>query len=606
MSNKWRFVRLPVIVVAASIFLIWISDAWHFAKWMPPAFGKQIGKSALGINCFGYIQDTNDKINEFVAMHPDNPEYHFGWALMCGKDEEIDVFAHLHKAEELDPTNPIYSYWLGLAYSYALSGFRIRLIPDISPDSAALAAFDRAEKLEPNNAAIDLARLNVLIKDDETPTSYRQRRGQDFSTHGSVLTPEGREVMCSAMNKTEYRSHGTEAISIGLKLLKDSGQNTFFSRVMFLASAPIQRYLSESKGVKLFIDDIGPFSNREDAEAVADTIIDLMHLGLMMRNDPDRTLIQHMIGNILTRIAADLLGDLYLVNEMPSSERLVGEMMAESYNWRAMWQTTNQSRITLFGFTPIHLVNLFIAAIVQLLYIGLFLLFIIGLICTLIGGIPAERLHLTKTRLWTAFAVIISALFSVIVSAFVIEKGAVAAIAFSSVITMLGIVFLIIRFFEKRKGNRLSFALPIYLIIVGSLGILTAALNLQLMPISIPIAVVLGAMYATFRNENRMSIFWSLLLKLSAETVVVFTVILIICWMLSGSQLSSFMNMKEINVMTNITGPNARMPEINEYDFSAHYIRNDGTYEYNRVERLKRLEELFGRSFESKPSEITE
>jgi len=613
MTQKKSFILMPLLIVAVAALLIWLTGAWQFAKWLPPTGIFQKGDFDISSRFYGGHESSDDlliglldvfskptnreAIKRFVDDHPDNAEYNFGW-VMFGGDK-----AYLHKAEQLDPDNPLYPYWLGLLYAKNPSG---HIDNELIPDSA-LAAFDRARKLEPNNAAIDLASMEILIEqtDDTILSSYRQKRGyrngkhDDPSTIGFYITEQGREVMRSAMTKSEYRGHGMEAAYIGLRLLEDSGQNTFFSRTEYLYSCPIPRFMAESRAVKLFVKDIGSFENKADIEAVADTLIDLAHIGFLMSDDPGRTVIQHLIGMVLTSIVRDLLGDLYLVNNLPSSERVIGEWQTEAAIWKVLWSRSAWRGIA-YDLTPTHLTFLLIGAVAQAISIIMFLLFIIGFIGMLIKKPIVEAISVKKAAFWSTFITIL--LIGVLILSVAIssadELGKTIFTFIPIAILVLGVALLIIRYAIKKLASRLGFVLSIVFIISGLILILVPVLNSPyVLLLYIPLGLILGIFKAIHDKKEEYKAFWPMLEILAIKAFVFFALILLISWAFAGPQLKKFMEMREANMMTEIIGPGAEMP--GSYSRGAHFIPNDGAQSSSHLDRLQRLEEMFGPISES-------
>jgi len=599
---------VPLLVVAVSIILIWVTGAWQFFKWLPPTvptFHKytSIHYTYSDIEDYFASPTNYDAIKQFVDEHPDNAEYNFAWALMS--EDPVEIVSYIRKAELIDPANPLYPYSLGLTYGGPLGRYdshRWRTFPfELNADSA-MASFDRAEKLEPDNAAIDVARLNFFVEEtsDTVLDSYYRRR-TPLGKSGRLTDP-GREIMRDAIKKPFYRAHETDAVSMGLRLLRDSGHNSYQSRMELITKGAIRRGF-DYRAFKFFIKDIGPFTDRKDVEAVADTLLGFEYLSSMMRNDP--TAIPMATYDYLSRDVMDILGDLYLVNGLPSVERLVGASVTRSRNWEMfLWRI---SRGDDYGFTPLYYSSMFIASASQFILLTVICLLIIGIVGISIAGTKDIGADVSHAKAWTAIIaminpiILLSAFYSISSVGMAIAK-LVANIEVATIL-LVGIILIISQVRLKKKKKRKDYLFPFFLILIGIADIFIvntyklAALNF-LIPVSVicvPIAVMLGAQLAAHKSERPWAAFFASLARLSSEVIAVLTLILLLSWAIAGPQLTKFMNMDEYYKLAGY-GCYRKIPRWSTRwsKNHSHYIDNDGISSQSRVARLERLEEMFG------------
>ena len=603
MNEHKKSIIKPILIVAVAVAMIYLTGAWKLAKWLPLDFGKLessvlmqkkgtdfleefVSSSILKLfSSSPYIAD----MAKFVREHPDNAEYQFGWSVFCMMERCGDPAYYCRKAEQLDPDNALYPYWLGLIYTRNQSGSYWKT--EAMPDSA-LAAFERAGKIEPDNAAIDLAKLDVFVEEvDSTRQSYYYRRSEDISIRFKKLTEEGRAAIIAAMNKPEYRGHTAEGISAGFKLMKDSDNNNFYNKMHYYTTCPLQRFMLPIAGIKLFVDDIRPFENRDRVEAVADTLLRLSNIGLMMRDDLDRTMIQHMIGSVITTKCMDMLGDLYLLNDMPVEERLTGQFSAENKNSRVL---RTHPINTGFWNTLITKVFPFIAVFIMLQPAAFITLAvaIVAIIILLIFGSDSQ----IKTRISSRIAVIVFGalltiffFFGAIATNFIFEPYLI--IAGSAFI--VGMAILIYRLARGCRAPKLSLFLPIMLIIIGGIGALCAFTRIySLAYIGFLIAICAFA-FKALRKSNagfRSGVLY--IASISAELFAFFGLLIVIIWFIVASPMSKFMNMTEYNLMVEFEGPGAELYPA-EYNSIGHYLPIPGANNHLRDKRIERLEEMF-------------
>jgi hypothetical protein len=607
MSTKIKFYLKPLTLIAVCFFILWISDAWKLSKWLPPSLKSSSRKAdrlgllfaSSGTSLIDMLTScaSIEEIAKFVDNHPDNADYQF--ALGAMREYGIE---NMRRAEELDPTNPIYPYWLGISYLQrpiqSMAGKS-----SYDPDSA-LAAFKRASILDPENAAIDLAKAYALteITECSSTVSYRARLVHDYSLFHNILTEEGRECIIEAMDKTSFRSYSSDAVSASLRLLSDSGNNTFNNRTIFaIGGVRLLGFHGGLTAIKLFVEDIRPFEDEERVSATADTLLRLSNLGLMMRDDPSMSIIQFIYGSLVTTICLDMLGDLYLLNDMPVEARLAGQFMADIKNWRH-----NASSMFYYGFLGRKIVRVLnplgLFAAIQVSTIFILALFVAAMAILLIKGAPAEE---KDSICWLFYLKAVFLGFGLTMLFFVMIMIDVTTNAFFREILLVAIAsvfiassgILIYRIATKRR----SFDEHLFGFISSMLICLVAiACFLFKLPIlcfsGFAIGIILSALHNSRKKADRLRNSSALIAKSSALCFAVFTVIIIIVWIYCSNFLYIYMNHNDYSFKYAVSGKLfSDLDQLQISDYGAHFQPNESVKNLAREKRIERLEEMFGK-----------
>jgi len=606
MSDRAKIILMPVLIVAVSLLLIGITDAWKLTKWLPPSLEFSnyradrldllFGSPSTDLIDMLTSTASIDDIAKFVDNHPENAEYQFALGAMRGNGIE-----NLRRAEELDPTNPTYPFWLGLTYSHR----PLKSMTSISlydPDSA-LAAFERASKLDPDNAAIDLAKAYVLTEVTESTSlaSYRARLVEDRSLFHNILTEKGRECIIEAMDKTLFRSYYSDAVSASLRLLSDSGNNTFTNR-SHLSAGGVQsfHYFGGLTAIKLFFEDIAPCDSEERVSAVADTLLKMANIGLMMRDDPSKSSGQFVYSTIITTICLDILGDLYLLNDMPVEARLAGQFMAETKNWRHNTSSMFYNGYLNRGIRRV-LSPLGIFAAVQVSAIYILVLFVLSMALMLIKGAPVEKIGLGY---WSSLkAVLLGFGLTIIFYIGIALNGPIADVFVQEVyLIVLASIFiassgiLIYRIATKRRSfdEHLLPFLSVMLICLAAFGCFITRIP-TLSFSGFAIGIILSALYYSRGKTDRFRKFSALTAKFSAMYFVAFTLIIILVWINCSSFLYIFMNSNDYSFKYAVGGPQLYIESpIPALEYGAHFQPNESVKNVARAKRIARLEEMFG------------
>ncbi len=606
MSDRAKIVLMPVLIVAVSLLLIGITGAWKLTKWLPPSLEfSNYRADRLDLLFEGPRTDlidmltstaSIDDIAKFVDNHPDNPEYQFALGAMRGNGIE-----NFRRAEELDPTNPIYPFWLGLTYSHRPLKGMISI--SLYDSDSALAAFERASKLDPENAAIDLAKAYALTEVTESTSlaSYRARLVEDRSLFHNILTEKGRECIIGAMDKTLFRSYYSDAVSASLRLLSDSGNNTFTNRSLLMAGGVRSfHYFGGLTAIKLFVEDIGPFEDEERVSAVADTLLKLANIGLMMRDDPSKSSGQFVYSTVITTICLDMLGDLYLLNDMPVEARLAGQFMAETKNWRH-----NISSMFYYGYLSREirrvLPPLGIFAAIQVSAIFVLALFFVAMAILLIKGAPVEESGL---EWWPSLRAVLLGFGLTIIFLIGIRLNEPMANVFAREIYLVVIAsifvasfgILIYRIATKRRsfGEHLSPFVAVMLICLVAFAcfiIKIPALSFS----GFAIGIILSALHSSRGKADRFRKFSALTAKFSALYFVAFTLIIILVWINCDIFLHIYMNSNDYSFKYAVAGPQLYIESpIPALEYGAHFQPNESVKNVARAKRIARLEEMFG------------
>jgi len=332
-KDKHRVSMIPILIIILTVIMIAIGfSPWLLYNWIPPNespfFNHQFRWCGVRDSNFyqsyynsSVWENKVERMRKFVEENAGNPEYHFAFALMTPDPNE--GLKHIHTAESINHFDPVYPYFLGLIYSSSLR--RPFLECNIANEcdipipwseqnfDSALAAFDRALVLEPNNAAFYLAKSVLFFRDTDQLEELAYRRG--FDAHyiqiefpHSILDSTGRSCIRDAITKGVYHSHSAEAVSSCLRLLEDSGANTFFSKTYVMGT-----YLMPSipdSNIKYYVQNIGPYENNAQNEALIDTLVSLALVGIDMQRDPEGTHYQFTTGGELANDIINIIGDV--------------------------------------------------------------------------------------------------------------------------------------------------------------------------------------------------------------------------------------------------------------------------------------------------------
>lgn len=605
MKVKTKTVFIPILILIISIASIWITSAWKLFKWLPVHFGKPEPRismqfsedqsfveiaSASILEMFSSSIDMDD-IEDFVNQHPNNADYQFALGVLCMMENRGDPTPFFRKAEQNDPSNALYPFWLGLTYARNQSG---SYWGTPSMADSAIAAFERAEKLEPDNAAIDLAKLDIYYTSVDTVAdqNYRLRRDKDFVSRHNLLTEQGREAIEAALTKTKYRGHATETIEPVFRLLKDSGENTFFAKIQIYSAFPLQRFLSQAGGLRIYIEDIRPFDDRARTEALADTLLRLSNLGLMMRDDPSRTLIQHMIGSFISTSFFDLMGDLYYLNDMPATARLTGQCYAETKNARTFIIPP-----IVYGFWRTLIGRVFPAlAIFVLIQPVLYLSLVIALMAIIIllfrrdlqnkPGIPAGLMTVI-------YGVLLSVIFFVLSISpdYLFEPYLII----TSGVVVVGLGILVYRMMKRRSSPEKSLFAPILIIVIGISGVVSVLARIPYLAyLGFPLAVCAQ----TFRYSRKYSAgFFDMMpfiARVSTGLFAFLSLVILVIWFVVASPLTKIIDMTDYNIMVEFGGPGAKLYP-SDYSSIVHFKPTPDYSNPKLDKRIDRLEEMFGK-----------
>ncbi|MBN2541305.1 hypothetical protein JXI42_00405 [bacterium] len=630
--NHKRFILTPLVTIFLCLLILSIVEPWKLYKWIPlrdfswfnrnfrHAFEVHEGEAN---NFFKLYADSGlrsqyfNKLKYYVEGNPDNAKFYFALAMLTSDSSEM--IDYLKKADEVAPNgNPMYPFYLGLAYSNNLKREGFYGIPDPELEvnrEEALEAFNRAGKLDPDNAAIDLAKVQLYVEDMEDTMKFSYAQRLEYITRElpppyPYLTEKGREIMRGAMKKGSYKSYNTDAISTCLKLMTESCVNNFFYRTYLLETYLVP--VSPLKAVDLFVMGIGPFESKAEANNMMDTILSLAHLGFMMREDESRTPYQQNRGGYLMTHILDVLGDLYLVNKLESSERLVGLFSANDRNWETLWKDAIGYGYTLdywgVSWTKyIVLINSYVEG-------GLFLILILLTLVGLIGIISTRKydgeVSLSGARLSIPLMFIMGFVLLLICMAIGIDDHASHGMLAGVIKILLSLALFAVFFFVKKLKAKQYYLLPLFWIFVGIFGFWVNLMEQRITTILgfpqlliIPTSILISAIVAKDSRERNWSAYWRRLCRLSSEVLVVLTVLLFIQLASVSSPLERYMNMgrwRGIDIMNLTKGPSYSLYSSDNKFYGPHYIANDGSSASSRNPRLYSMEKMFGKKLKLK------
>jgi len=585
MSDNYKiYVLVPFLFLALSVIMVISTGSWRFTRWVNPSW--LLYRSA-GIRNISLIHRSDlamlmelltitpklEKVKKFADANSDNAEYKFGWAIMGNDIRGIlkncadERVKYIRMAEQLDPANPMYPYLLGRLYSHGLYS---SCCPKYNSDSA-LAAFDRVAELEPGNAAIDLAKLNVHVQESDTACiqSYYQRRGLaegKFNLKSGAaktcLTPEANPTVKIALQKWKYCSHYSDMIGSGLKLLKDSGEDNYTLRSNLLSSSLWPNYHAEISGIRCFIKDIKGSASPTELKAQIDTLTDIMHMGRIIQEDPSASFGQLQFGILVSAFAADLLGDLYLKNNMPSEEACVGEFIAQCSNWNKLWwKTSNQAWRYGLSFEERNV--MLTGTLMLLIGFGFALITLVSLTGFLFfrDKYFVKITRMNRSRLW-AWVITSMGLITYCLNLEIVRGiGQIELIQYSNFIFVIkyifealcltGIAFTISTIVKKRELTFRTLANPFMIFTAGFTGLLAIYIYPMIAFVLIPAGPVFGAVMIWKMKPDRPAAFWLTLGRLTSELCLIFAIVAVTSWFSVGRKLTDFMEMEEYNKMFN-------------------------------------------------------
>jgi len=629
-QNTKRYLLLPLLLVGISIAIFWVSGAWQLYKWVPPSesFTKVwiLIRYGMTLNRPGYYAGFHNllgagdwrylaRIEHFVETHPDEPEYQFAWALINhgwspGDNTTPDAFKYIKRAEKLDPENPIYPFWIGLLYSDALLNLRWQS----KECQKALAAFDRAEKLDPDNAAIDIARLDAYLEQTGTlrMPSYFVRRGElweDYEplnlTKKFTLTPDGKTTIRKAFEKTQYNSYNAEAIAMMLKLLNDSGQDNLFTRTEIIRWATTVAFEPNITGLILYMTSIVPNKTQREVYAITDTLNMVLDLGLMIRQDRNDIMGNIFRSYMLAYHIAGMAGDLFLINDMPQLSRSMGQLTAHTQSWKGLWLFQNKWD-QKFGFNTPQYTFMIVGSLCLWLAFVTMVLFVISFVFSLIFKSPKENINLNITRITALIYVLLIVVSLFIISVIDNRSDSIEQIVIENLsfllIPTIGAVLLIYLLLKKKPKNIYQFIVPAFLMVVGLVLLLVKGRapwhqfdTLLVLLLTVPVSIVLSAILVSKRYHLKWSTTFFITTKISAEMILILTLIILLSWAVSGRHLTEFMNLKDYNCLTPYTGQGGVLEDIPPH--VPHYIPNSGDQPPAYKDHLETLEKIYGRDF---------
>jgi len=597
MKNIYNII-CSITLVLLSLALIVISGAWHLIEWLPPTFNTSNiydislnvdnEKSLTGLfgSCSQWAYDAIildflsppidiEDISIFVDNNSDNAEYNFAFGILCLIFDCGDPAHYFSEAELLEPWNPTYPFWLGLFYSKGLSGFTL-LERDTLPfnSDSALAAFKRASFLEPDNSAIDLAKLNLFVLDSDTAIeSFYYKNSFDQSVRYKSLTDEGREAIVDAMDKPEYRSHAGDAMTSCFSLLEDSKNNTFMNRAIIWGLIPNQRFVEVVSGLKLYVENIEKV-DKEQINEVVDTLLGLSNIGLLMRDDPEMTLHQLSMGNLITKLYLNILGDLYQKNDLPTYERIIGYSIATSENLRN--QIWKGSKWMIWNYNQHYFPFLSFMIISQMVILILVPFFLILLAILLIT--ENKQQAKLSLRLWRSIVFLGGITLSLIIFFSINVKDNIRPyyLIFLGLLIVLNLVFLNKRIYknQNKPGTPLILVLFTAFFIVAFLAVFLKFP--MLIFLGFPFAIVISSFVATKDYKKQSPAVIHFCLRSSAELISLFSLIIVALWFIAAPYITSFVNNNQFSYPSYLYGPSISEeidPPNPEADYGIHYSK---------------------------------
>ncbi len=381
-----------------------------------------------------------DRLERLVSKNPDNPRYQFGLGYLHFMFDKNDPLPYFHKAAQLDSTRAMYHYYLGLAHSG-----RRYYESDVAHKDSAFISLERARKFDSTNVAIDIAQAELFWGSKEFI--------EEDSLHRSIFyfEEEGKKILVSALAKQAYRSYRSIAAGDVLTLLRDSGQKSAGAGLDVLKEFSYTPHVEGSFSLKYFSNNLGPFSNEEEMEAMLDTLIQLANIGNMMREDMGASFMQFTKGSRLIEDMLEKVGDVYLAHDKQASEKLVSLFRKEvKFAKREFY--SNRKFYLWFDAEEIFIIVLI--TILEHIAVNALIFMILAIIWAMIIGMP-DSARLPSKKLQNLYSFL--CIFLSIVFFFLVKTN----IAITSLITPVLIALFNAPYLKKTKYGLKTFAYSI-------------------------------------------------------------------------------------------------------------------------------------------------